>query len=77
MTTGMMAVTMIFGFPLLVVAGLFTIWALKITRGRDDDQRRDEETKLIQEIHQGLIRMDQRIEALETIILDRGGKEKP
>ena len=30
----------------------------------------DNETELIQEIHEGLVRMEKRIESLETIVLE-------
>jgi phage shock protein B len=33
-----------------------------------------DETRMIQEIYQGLSKMEQRIEALETILLDRERK---
>jgi phage shock protein B len=79
MNTGMLAVSLIFGLPLLLVAGFFLIWALKIVTGRDGRQKEKlqaEETRLIQELHQGLARMEERIEALETILLDPERKEK-
>ncbi len=38
--------------------------------------RNADETKLIQEIHQGLIKMEQRIEALETIVLEAGERSE-
>lgn len=34
-----------------------------------------EETEMIQEIHQALSRMEQRVEALETILFDQHRKE--
>jgi phage shock protein B len=30
-----------------------------------------DETRLIQELHQGMARMEKRVEALETILMDR------
>ncbi len=76
--TGTIAVLLIFGFPFLIVGGFFLVWAMRIYKGgagEQDEQLRSQETKLIQEIHQGLIRMDERIEALETILLDPDRKE--
>jgi phage shock protein B len=35
-----------------------------------------EETKLVQELYQGFSRMEKRIEALETILLDLEKKDK-
>jgi len=75
---GTLAVLLIFGFPFLIVGGFFLIWAMRIYKGgsgQQDEQLRAQETKLIQEIHQGLIRMEERIEALETILLDPDRKE--
>jgi phage shock protein B len=80
MNTGTLAVALIFGFPFLIVAGFFLVWALKIITGgagRNAAQLREEETKLIQELHQGLLRMEQRIDSLETILLDTSRKEEP
>ena len=73
MHPGSLAIFLIFGFPFLVVGGFFVIWALKIIQGgsaKKNDKLQAEETKIIQEIHQGLSRMEERIEALETILLD-------
>lgn len=38
---------------------------------KGNDPLQSNETRLIQELHQGLIRMEERVEALETILLDR------
>lgn len=79
MNTGMLAVSLLFGLPILIVAGFFLIWALKIVTGRDGlkkEKLQAEETRLIQELHRGLARMEERIEALETILLDPERKEK-
>ena len=73
MHTGSLAVLLIFGFPIVLVGGFFLIWILKIMQGgasRQERQVQAEETRLIQELHQGLIRMEQRIETLETLLLD-------
>lgn len=35
----------------------------------------EEDTRLIQEIHRGLQRMDQRVDALETLLMDRREQE--
>lgn len=79
MTPAIAVIIMIFAFPLLVVTGFFLIWALKTGKGdgAETERLRAEETRLIQELHQGLTRMEQRLEALETILLDRERKESP
>jgi hypothetical protein len=78
MNPGALAVLFIFGFPFLLVGGFFLIWALKIVKGeavRRNEQFQSEETRLIQELHQGLTKMEKRIEVLETIILDTDRKD--
>ena len=39
-------------------------------------QTRNEESKMIQEIHQGLSKMEQRIETLETILMESQEKDR-
>jgi phage shock protein B len=68
----------ILGFALLVLAllggiGVAIIKVIKGKSGGRDDETQAEETKLMQELHQGLSRMEQRIDALETILLERQG----
>jgi phage shock protein B len=83
MSAGTTAVIMVFSIPLVLIGGFFLIWALKILTGhstRSFREQSDEEARTIQEIHQGLGRMEKRIEALETIMLDpergRRGKDE-
>jgi len=78
---GTLAILLIFGIPFVAIAGGIFLKALKILKGdtsQQSKQRQAEETKLIQEIYQGLLRMEERVEALETILLDREriGKER-
>jgi phage shock protein B len=74
-------VAIVFGSLLLslaIIPGTIVI-AIKLLKGgisRTDRKQQAEETKMIQEIYQGLSRMDERVEALETILLDRDGKER-
>jgi phage shock protein B len=74
-------VAIVFGSLLLslaIIPGTIVI-AIKLFSGgisRTDRKQQAEETKMIQEIYQGLSRMDERVEALETILLDRDGKER-
>jgi phage shock protein B len=64
----------IFGGSVLALAivGSTILMALKILRSgisRKGRRAESEEAKMVQEIYQGLDRMEQRVEALETIIL--------
>jgi phage shock protein B len=60
----------------LFLLGVFLLLAIKIFRGSGGSKKErrataDEEARLIQEIYQGLTRMERRVESLETILFDR------
>lgn len=77
--TGLAAVVCIFGLPIIAICGFIFLRALKILKGDPSRQSREavmEETRLLHELHDGLQRMEQRIEALETIILDQPRKDR-
>ena len=59
--------------PILFIAVLLK-WALGGSRG--SREREAEETRIIQEIHSGLARLEQRVESLETLLLDSGKDTK-
>lgn len=78
---GALIFVIIFGSIVLALAiiGSTILMAIKILRGgvsRKGQKLEAEEAKMIQEIYQGLSRMEERVEALETIILDSKGKER-
>ena len=57
----------------LAIIGSTVLMALKIIRGgfsRKSRKIQSDETRMIQEIYQGLSQMEKRVETLETIILD-------
>lgn len=74
-------VALVFGVPVIalaVICGTILI-AIKIIKGggtRRDQKQDAEEAKMIQEIYQGLSRMEERVEALETILLDRAKEDR-
>ena len=77
---GALIVAIVFGGTVLALAivGSTILMAIKILRGgfsRKSQHSQAEESKMIQEIYQGLSRMEKRVEALETIILDRERKD--
>ena len=77
---GALIVTIVFGGIVLALAiiGSTILMAIKILRGglsRKGQKFEAEEARMIQEIYQGLSRMEERVEALETIILDSKGKD--
>ena len=66
---GLLFLAIVFGAILMII---------KMVRGGGEPGARDEkseETRMIQEIYQGLSRMEQRVDALETILMDRQKKE--
>lgn len=62
------------GALVLVLAGLAAIviaLAIKIFKGTGNRDHHAQDTRMIQETYQGLSRLEERIEALETILHDR------
>ena len=62
------------GALVLVLAGIAAIataLAVKIFRGAGDRNHHAQDARMIQETYQGLSRLEERIEALETILHDR------
>jgi len=67
------------GALVLVLAGIAAIvvaLAVKLFRGTGDRASQTEDTRIIQEIYQGLSRLEQRIESLETILAERRREER-
>ena len=66
-------VAIIFGSIVLVPAiiGGTIVLSIKLMKGKSSRKDQADDSKVIQEIYQGLSRMEERIEALETILLDR------
>jgi phage shock protein B len=78
--SGVLILTIIFGGSILALAiiGSTILMAIKILKGglsQKGQKLQTDEARMIQEIYQGLSRMEGRVEALETIILDRERKE--
>jgi phage shock protein B len=76
-----MIVATVFGGILLALAiiGSTVLIAIKIIKGgvsRAGQKSQTEEAKMIQEIYEGLSKMEQRVDSLETIILDSRREEK-
>ena len=78
---GVLILAIIFGGIVLALAiiGSTILMAIKILKGgvsRKGQQFQAEETRMIQEMYQGLSRMEERVDALETIILDSERKDR-
>ncbi|SMC64988.1 phage shock protein B [Desulfocicer vacuolatum DSM 3385] len=56
---------------LLVVAAIFFMIFKMRQGGAQDRSKQNEEATMIQEIYTGLSRMEQRVEALETILMEQ------
>jgi phage shock protein B len=72
--------SIIFGGTILalVIIGSTILMVIKILKGGISPKGRraeTEEARVIQEIYQGLGRMESRVEALETLLLERDGKD--
>ena len=77
---GITIVFIVIAIPLIIIAGTVLL-GIKIVRGGTssrDAKAQADETRIIQEIYQGLTRMEERVEALETILIEgeNGRKEK-
>jgi phage shock protein B len=66
-------VAIVFGSFVLIplVVGATIVISIKLLKGGASRKNQAEDAKIIQEIYQGLSRMEDRVEALETILLDR------
>ena len=80
---GPFIVMIVFGSIVLVltIIGSTVLMGLKILKGgvsQKGQKIQTDEAKMIQEIYQGLARMEDRVESLETILLERerSGKEQ-
>jgi phage shock protein B len=63
----------------LIIICVVILGAIRVLKGSSShggDAMSSEEARVIQEIYQGLSRMEERVEALETILLDKDGKER-
>ena len=71
-------VAIVFGSFVLIpaVIGGTIILSIKLLKGGASRKDHAEDSKIIQEIYQGLSRMEKRVEALETIILDREKRDR-
>ena len=65
------------GLP--VICGTLIILAfifLNASRSRKSNTNTEDETRILQEMHQSLLRMEKRIDALETIYFDADSNRK-
>ena len=77
---GVIIAAIVFGGIILALAiiGSTILMGIRLFKGgvsSKERQSQTDEAKMIQEIHQGLTRMEERVDALETIILDHERKD--
>lgn len=79
---GILIVAICIGGAILLIAtiGLIVIGIIRAAKtgglSKKDKQASTEETRMIQEIYHGLSRMEERVEALETILIERTKKDE-
>jgi phage shock protein B len=78
---GAIIVGIVFGGIVLCLAiiGVTILMGIKIAKGgfsRKSRQSHTEDAKMIQEMYQGLTRMEERVEALETILMEKTRKDR-
>jgi len=66
-------VAIVFGCVVLIPAiiGGTILLSIKLLKGKTSRKDQADDSKVVQEIYQGLSQMEERVEALETILLDR------
>jgi len=71
-------VAIIFGSIVLIpaVIGGTILMSIKLLKGGASRKDQAEDSKIIQEIYQGLSRMEERVESLETILLEQDKKDR-
>ena len=73
---GFLFIAPIVALAIVCGAVLLTVRMIKGKGSQGDRQQEAEEARTIQEIYQGLSRMEERVEALETILLDRAKEDR-
>ena len=64
---------------MLAIIPVTIVLIIRLFKGgisRTDRKKQAEEARMIQEIYQGLSRMEERVETLETILLDREKEDR-
>lgn len=64
----------------LIILGIIIIGIIRAAKtgelSKNEKDARVEETRMIQDIHNALPKMEERIEALETILIERGHQNR-
>ena len=78
---GALILSIIFGGAIIIltIIGSTILMGIKILKGgvsRKGQRIMDDEARMIQEIYSKMSKMEERVEALETLILDRDRKDR-
>jgi phage shock protein B len=65
-----LAIVLILGLPVIALLGGLMLQALKIVCGEKQRAGGRNEAAMIQEIYDGMSRLEERVETLETLVLD-------
>lgn len=65
------------GLTILALVIVFVVRLLRSGANAGDREARQNEAKMIQELYHGFNRMEDRIETLETLLLDKERPQKP
>jgi phage shock protein B len=69
------SIFVVIGLPILCVTFLIAMLFRRKGNKERDRTQWNEETRIMQEMHDNLSKMEARIEALETILMERFGKD--
>jgi phage shock protein B len=77
MNTGTLAVLLVFGIPIIAIISEAIIRVLKILtdQKKSGGKMNADEVQIIQDLNKGFTRLEERVESLETIMLDRMKKD--
>jgi len=59
---------------LVVVVGIVAYTIIMLVNGRRSSLLSDDESRLMQELHNGFTKMERRVETLETLLIERDTK---
>jgi phage shock protein B len=59
---------------LVVVVGIVAYTIIMLVNGRRSNLLSDDESRLMQELHNGFTKMERRVETLETLLIERDTK---
>ncbi|MEO0794419.1 MAG: phage-shock protein [Verrucomicrobiota bacterium] len=74
MDAGILVPFFVIGLPIICGTAIAIVAILKGSSSKKKDSLDEDETLLLQEIHAGMARLEKRIDALETIVIEN---EKP